>query len=202
MRLKWAKGNDYGQRWSVLEVFNIPDPSGRLVYLKRLRLVQTPWFGIYVHWINLPDDDRDPHDHPWNFTSIVLRGGYTEALHTDRDHSSLHERGRWSAHRMTTGLAHQIIRLEPRTVTLILTGRRSREWGFWTETGWVDWHDYDRAGLGPDPFMGEVGAMHVSDHEDDCPECRAGKHVNCTGTTLNMVTDEWVECGCQAGGHA
>lgn len=157
MIIKGFKGNDYGQRWSIWQVFNIPEPSGERTYLKRLRIVQTPWFGLYVHWIYLPDNDRDPHDHPWNFTSMVLRGGYTEVLHTSRDDCAMHEHRRWSIHRMPTHLAHGIVRLQPRTITLIFTGRRSRDWGFWTEDGWVPWREYDRTGMGPDPFMGEIG---------------------------------------------
>lgn len=32
-----------------------------------------------------------------------------------------------------------------------------------------------------------------------CPECRDGKHRNCTGEALHEPTDEIVECGCQHG---
>ena len=36
----------------------------------------------------------------------------------------------------------------------------------------------------------------------DCPECRQGKHGNCTGWALDPDTDEIRECGCAQGGHA
>jgi hypothetical protein len=36
----------------------------------------------------------------------------------------------------------------------------------------------------------------------DCPECRQGKHVNCTDWALDPDTDEMVECECAQGGHA
>jgi hypothetical protein len=39
-------------------------------------------------------------------------------------------------------------------------------------------------------------------HPADCPECRSGKHVNCTGWALDEDSDELVECGCAEGGHA
>jgi len=32
----------------------------------------------------------------------------------------------------------------------------------------------------------------------ECPECRNGKHDNCTGQTLDEVTDEFVPCSCSA----
>jgi hypothetical protein len=51
---------------------------------------------MYVHWIYQPDDDRDPHDHPWPFVSFVIRGGYAERLFADLDVSTVRERRRWS----------------------------------------------------------------------------------------------------------
>ncbi len=50
--------------------------------LERWRLLSTPWGGVYVHFIYREDLDRDPHDHPWTFWSMVLRGGYTEEVYT------------------------------------------------------------------------------------------------------------------------
>lgn len=38
-------------------------------------------------------------------------------------------------------------------------------------------------------------------HEDDCPECRQGKHQNCTGWAINEETDEVGPCPCEEGGH-
>lgn len=152
------RGSTRGARWAVLRMFEVPDATEPdRVYLRRLRLVQTPWFGVYVHWIYLPDRDRDPHDHPWPFASWVLRGGYTESITATRGGGTArasHKRHRWSWHRIPTRVAHSIDSLEPGTVTLVLVGRRCREWGFWTPTGWAHWQTYDRAGEGPDPFGG------------------------------------------------
>ncbi|MGC1549862.1 MAG: hypothetical protein WA777_15175 [Rhodanobacter sp.] len=36
-----------------------------------------PLFSIRVHRI-VSSDDRTFHDHPWNYTTLILRGGYTE----------------------------------------------------------------------------------------------------------------------------
>lgn len=38
-------------------------------------------------------------------------------------------------------------------------------------------------------------------HAEDCPECRQGKHANCTGWALDPDTDELVDCPCAEGGH-
>lgn len=141
-------------RWALLERFDIPDANDPTVtYLRRWRIVQTPWFGILLHRIYLPDSDRDPHDHPWDFTSIVLRGGYTE--HVYWPHATgigIYKETTWrllSVHRITRDLAHRITTLQPGTVTLVLTGPRRREWGFWTEDGWVHWRTYVDAKFAP-----------------------------------------------------
>lgn len=135
-------------RWAFMAKMTIPCENG-LVYLVRWRLVQTPWFGVYLHDLLEPDSDRDPHDHPWNFISIVLRGGYLERFYEQRVGFQQKTRDqvwrRWSWHRMGTDHAHMIRTVEPRTKTLILTGRRSRNWGFWTDDGWVAWQNYEKA---------------------------------------------------------
>lgn len=142
-------------RWAFLKWFDIPDRENPdLVYLRRLRIVQTPLFAIYIHWIYLPDTDRDPHDHPWNFWSLILRGGYTERLHKKSGEQVLNAWYRGSFHKMSITHAHKITELIPGTVTMVVTGPRHRTWGFWTEEGFVKYMDYDKAeGYGPDPFM-------------------------------------------------
>lgn len=136
-----------GRRWSVLRRFTI-DRDGE-VYLTRWYLVSTPWFGVYLHRFDGPDPDADPHDHPWNFVTMVLRGGYDEeALRRHGDvlevvdchHRPLVPR------RRTLDTRHKVARLwRVPTWTLVVVGRRQREWGFWLDGGagsWVPWREY------------------------------------------------------------
>jgi len=131
---------------------DIKDRYGE-TYLARLRIIDTPWFGVYLHRIEDVDPQPDPHDHPWNFLSIVLAGGYTEQIWQQENAARwrVYQR-RWlvgTAHRMMAeGVAHRIVSCEPHTLTLVLRGKRSREWGFWTinnesAEGWTHWKDYD-----------------------------------------------------------
>lgn len=149
-----------GARWALLQRHDIPDLlDPDTTYLTRWRLVQTPWFGIFVHAIHLADGDRHLHDHPWPFTSIILRGGYLEehapgtadalafaALH--ELHPDILQPGverRWMAgsiHRMRRGEYHRVRQLLGRTVTLVIAGRRSGSWGYATEDGVVDHETY------------------------------------------------------------
>lgn len=138
-------------RWAFMKPFDIyaRDGSGD-VYLHRLRIVQTPLFAVYLHDINLPDADRDPHDHPWPFAAWILRGGYTEEVWDSPAelatggtvYSRTLLQRRWSWHRMNTTAAHMITSIQPHTKTLIITGPRKKSWGFWTHGGFVPWQEY------------------------------------------------------------
>lgn len=135
-------------RWALNAKMAIPCRDG-IPYLFRRRLIQTPWFGVYLHDIFEPDGDRDPHNHPWSFLSVVLRGGYTERLHripwVDLSWNKAQTWRRGSVHYMGRDTAHRIIKTEPGLMTLIITGpRRSSGWGFFTEGGWVSWQEYEK----------------------------------------------------------
>lgn len=134
-RARW----DFG--WRKSSHFEIGKPGDPMLH--RWRLLQTPLFGIYVHFIYREDLDRVPHDHPWTFWSLVLRGGYIEELH-ERPGSGEHRQvyhWRGQAHRFPLHHAHRIVHVEPRTVTLCLTGPKRRTWGFYDRGRFVDYRD-------------------------------------------------------------
>lgn len=136
-------------------------PDGSQVYLRRWYLIRfAKLFSIRLHHILLPDTDRDPHDHPWPFVSIIVRGGYNEvwspAMPDPSRRSALwhhyaltHEKvvRRISHHRSTD--LHQIQRFHRgSTWSLFITGPEKRVWGFQTPDGWMTWKDYERDVLG------------------------------------------------------
>jgi len=135
------------RRWGFLSGIDIGadgDP-----YLDRLRLVETPWLALYVHHIHRPDKDPDPHDRPWAFASLVLYGGYAERVWPDKHDASQsfsRDRARFSAARTPRGAAHIITAISRPLWTLVLTGPRRGEWGFWPGGRFVHWQDY----TGPD----------------------------------------------------
>lgn len=137
-RSRW----DFGWRKSSHFVIGKPgDPM-----LHRWRLLQTPWFGIYVHFIYREDLDPVPvpHDHPWPFWSLVLRGGYQEELHERPGSGESRNvvRHRWSVHHFPLHHAHRIVAVSPeRTTTLCVVGRKQRVWGFYDGNVWVDYRD-------------------------------------------------------------
>jgi hypothetical protein len=134
-----------GARWAFMTVLRIRARFEDDVYLTRLRIVQTPLFGLYLHRISGPDPDTYMHDHPWNFWSLVLRGGYTEQVPEAQGMAPWrykHEVKRRLSYKRAEDL-HAIRRLHRNpTWTLLLVGRRRREWGFYTNAGWVQWDKY------------------------------------------------------------
>ena len=153
-------------RWALFRRFDIPDYADPMrSYLTRFVLLQTPWFGLYLHKIHLPDTDRHMHDHPWSFVSIVLRGGYDEFMAgvvgekktwMRRDWQScdafgrgieLRRRGFLSIGFRRAEQLHRVDRLYRfPSWTLVLAGRKRRAWGFQTELGWCHHDDYFTAG--------------------------------------------------------
>ena len=94
-------------------------------YLERWVL----WCGasLRLHKFHKGDDDRASHDHPWWFLSLPLRsyleltpGCPSKKIKAYR----LHFRG--SGHRHIV----KLLSADP-VWTVILTGRKKREWGFW-----------------------------------------------------------------------
>ena len=149
---KKPTGTD-GTRWAFMKVFNIPDAiEPDKTYLRRWRVIQTPWFAIYLHKIFLPDRDRPMHDHPFNFWSLILKGGYEERVNRTVWQAELgwenmvitNSWRAWSWHKMSIIDCHNIDRLyESPTWSLVFVGRRQKDWGFVVPgEGWVQHKEY------------------------------------------------------------
>lgn len=107
-------------------------PRGPL--LVRYRLISTRWGGIYLHHLMRPD--RDLHDHPWHFVSLILWRGYTEVLNPASPYRVVHRPLSLIRHKATD--AHRLEMSRP-AWSLFFVGPKVREWGFLTEGGktWV-----------------------------------------------------------------
>ena len=124
-------------------------------YLRRLHVFRFEWASrlgarrggaVMLHWINGPDPQPDPHDHPVSFLSIVLRGGYVEHRYRRSGNGGawwiveVHP-VRWF-NLIRSRDVHRIVEVRPGTVTLAIAGPTTREWGFHTPRGWVDRRTY------------------------------------------------------------
>jgi hypothetical protein len=129
-RFQWMRGFDVGQEG---------DP-----YLDRLRIIQTPWLGIYLHHIHRPDAEDCGHDHPWAFLSVILDGGYYELLNPDKHATvcKVRYRRRGSIHFMPLRSAHRITDIDGTLWSLVITGPRRAHWGFYPSGEFVPWEKY------------------------------------------------------------
>lgn len=145
MRLFPNRVSKESPRWCLWRWYDIV-LNGDL-YLTRLNIIQTPWFSVKLHWIHRPDPDRDLHDHPWPFMAFVLRGGYEELESYDPKQQFPHLRiVNWFNYK-NTQTAHRIVSVKPKTMTLIISGPRSKskKWGFYdVETRrYIDAEEYN-----------------------------------------------------------
>lgn len=110
-------------------------------------------WAVRVHHIVTEDLDRELHDHPWDFVSVILRGGYVEArpFGTEPDFGApdggervqLIERKAGSiAFRRATD-RHRIVFVLPDTWTLFITSPKRQWWGFYTQAGKVHWRAFE-----------------------------------------------------------
>lgn len=139
-------------RWAFMSRKVIGSPDNPMMV--RWRLIQTPWGGIYLHFIHREDLDRMPHDHPWVFRSLILRGAYTEEYYpdvrligsksyvgTDRRQNRTWRIGQ--RHTFPAGAAHRITKTHGKITTLVVVGPKFRTWGFYDGAGrFIDWREY------------------------------------------------------------
>ena len=112
------------------------------LYLRRFYLSPRGWrWRLFLHHIVREDADPHPHDHPWPFTSWLLRRWYSELSGADERMTGMH---RWLRHRSVPATFRHRITETPRggAWTLVLAGRAEREWGFWVDGSWVPWYVY------------------------------------------------------------
>jgi hypothetical protein len=155
---------------SYVEIPDYDEPER--TYLRRWRIIETPFGGIYLHNILMSDSvTRGFHDHPYTFLSIRLRRNYTERLLVRErcfahgavlpyfaaggDEASgarwgfkdvvreVRYRKRFSIRRAEQ--LHQVVLDGGGVWTFVFHGRRRRQWGFRKPDGpWISQMDYAR----------------------------------------------------------
>lgn len=128
---------------TMLGLLREPDlviaPAGHGEYLYRWYVIpRNREANVYFHIQTASDPERPLHDHPWDSTSVILAGGYTEMLMRkpdlesgfstlDREPGDVIFRPASWAHRLILP-AHV-----PYSMSLFSTGPKVREWGFWEQ---------------------------------------------------------------------
>lgn len=119
--------------------------DGKL-YMRRWWVIPRLWNlpAIRLHHIVLPDTGRHLHSHPFNFRTIILRGGYSEEVPISPWPEELRATVLRYRHKGDTticgyGQFHRIRLVTYGGVwTLFITwGGKRNDWGFMTEEGYV-----------------------------------------------------------------
>lgn len=126
--------------------FDVPDydnPKGQ-PSRTRWRILHTPWFGIYLHKWNKPDPRPTPHNHPWNFFSIILKGwylehhGYVYPTEPEFKDQYIHEYNTVDFFNWVPRTKfHTVVFVEPGTWSLMFVGRTHPDWGYDTADGYI-----------------------------------------------------------------
>lgn len=111
-------------------------------------------FNIFLHRF-LKSDPDDLHDHPWNYATLILKGGYWEVIPTDCGpirfgDGSLNTKKVWRGpghFRMCAADTFHRVELDPNVEcwTLFMPGKQKREWGFDVRGHWIQNEEYIEA---------------------------------------------------------
>lgn len=94
---------------------------------------------VWLHEIAGSDPDPDLHDHPWDYSTVLLQGAYVEETTSGR---ATYREGE-TLKRKAEAL-HRLHLTSP-ALTLFVVPRQRRRWGFATPRGWVDASVYMRS---------------------------------------------------------
>lgn len=125
-------------------------PAGHGEYLFRWHVIpRSKEANVYFHVQTASDPERPLHDHPWDSTSVILAGGYNEIISETpyvcalgSHHLSKHRRPGDVIFRPAYW-AHRLILPTsiPYSMSLFSTGPKVRDWGFWTDFGFIPFND-------------------------------------------------------------
>lgn len=123
----------------------ISDGESEKCHIWRLHLADWP-VRIYLHNLQRPDSDREMHNHPRPWVSLVLWGGYTDMAvdhPVDQPVAFSQDHGRGHVTWMPVTKFHRILRVKPNTWTLWLGRARAEaaSWGFLMPDGVVMHHE-------------------------------------------------------------
>lgn len=134
----------------------IPRRDSAEPYLVRYVIQRTPKQSVYIHRF-LSSDDATLHDHPWDGSTTILNGAYTEEVmvqHWDGSWHKHHYRRVVGDHQSIEGNRVHRVQLDriyteddwEAPMTLFITGPRYKSWGFYEFNGrnykFTDHKDY------------------------------------------------------------
>jgi hypothetical protein len=135
--LFWLIGDRIIQDFNVRKIYGCHAD----LYMTRIILVRfKSGAKLMINYFHRSDENREFHDHPWNFRSLILWRGYHEhhpgGVFVTYPGMLIRRPAQWR-HRVTLKSGRP-------ACTLVLTGPYIRDWGFHTDHGWVQWEKFGR----------------------------------------------------------
>jgi hypothetical protein len=126
------------RKWEMIGPLDCPLMFRRTLLAGRLG-------KLLVHRFVPGASDKDPHDHPRGFVTVVVRGGYD-----DVNPAGTVERLRAPAIRYRPATHCHVTNVHADgALTVVVMGPLVRAWGFVRDGHWWPWPDYERRfGLG------------------------------------------------------
>lgn len=145
LQISWIRYRlvEYAKKRPFTHIGRAPDD----IYMKRYWLFNQRWRipflpAIRIHHIMQADEERELHDHPFDFRSFLLAGNYTEVdlmgNYNCLDQGDTYHSRAERFHRITSvsrGGVH----------TLVICGRKRNVWGFLVYRTAMDVMDMDLA---------------------------------------------------------
>ena len=113
------------------------------LHFKRWKLFSLKKYNVYLHAIYKADEDLYLHNHPWDYTSIILYGTFVEKVRSNNlgeivkyRYNHLHF---GSVVKRKSNIFHKIVRLESEVVySLFITTKNHDTWGYDVDNKFVD----------------------------------------------------------------
>lgn len=123
--------------WAFPLVKEIKSKEGVLHFRRWLLWKGKDGSQVYLHQICRHDEDAHEHDHPWDFKTTILSGGYVER-------SGGLVRWLFPGDSLSRKAAetHKILHVSPNTFTLVRVSKAYRMWGYDVDGTWVDHETY------------------------------------------------------------
>lgn len=123
----------------------------------RWNIINTRWFSIRIHKF-ISSDHNCLHDHPWNFLTLILKGGYYEKMENrtewrkpgtilfrraEHKHSVQlktkigNSSSDWDNEKQVWNLRFEHLYIPSYSLFISLNTRR--KWGFWSKLKWTEW---------------------------------------------------------------
>lgn len=108
--------------------------------LYRWKITFGKWFIVRLHHWAAGDPPQYQHAHPWNFVTLVLRGGYTDVGQGRSPDAVRAFAVRYRSH----SWRHSVIDPLPHTWSIVITGPVVNKWRFWVGRQSVNEEQWNR----------------------------------------------------------